>query len=99
MAASRLLADVCALMRRQRYSIHTERSYCDWIARYVKFHRMRSREELLAAGAAEVEVFLSYLAEELKVAPNTQNQYAEPGDERHCVLVQARAGAPAAGVH
>ena len=71
MAGSQLLADVRALMRRQRYSIHTERSYCDWIARYLKFHRMRSREELLAAGAAEVEVFLSYLAEGLNIAPSS----------------------------
>ena len=74
MAGSQLLADVRAVMRRLHYSIHTERSYCDWIARYVKFHRMRSREELLAAGAREVEAFLTHLAEEGKVAASTQNQ-------------------------
>jgi len=74
MAGSQLLADVRAVMRRLHYSIHTERSYCEWIARYVKFHRMRSREELLAAGAREVEAFLTHLAEEAKVAASTQNQ-------------------------
>ncbi len=74
MAESKLLEDVRAIMRRQHYSIHTERSYCDWIARYGTFHRMRSREELLKAGAPEVEAFLSHLAEEANVAASTQNQ-------------------------
>jgi integron integrase len=74
MAGSRLLADVREVMRRQHYSIHTERSYCDWIARYVKFHRMQSRDELTAAGASAVEAFLSHLAEDMNVAASTQNQ-------------------------
>jgi len=74
MGGSRLLADVRAVMRRQHYSIHTERSYCDWIARYVKFHRMRSRDELLTAGTREVEAFLTHLAVHAKVAASTQNQ-------------------------
>lgn len=66
--------EVRSLMHRLHYSIHTERSYCDWIARYIRFHRMQSREELLRAGAAEVEQFLTHLAEEGKVAAATQNQ-------------------------
>jgi len=43
----RLLDDVIAVMRRLHYSIHTERSYCDWIKRYVMFHGFKSREALL----------------------------------------------------
>lgn len=74
MAGSQLLADVPAVMHRQHDSIHTERSYCDWIARSVNFHRMRSRQESLAAGALEVEAFLSDLAVDGKVAASTQNQ-------------------------
>ena len=35
-----------SMMRLQHYSIHTERSYQDWIKRCVHFHRMRSREDL-----------------------------------------------------
>lgn len=31
-------------MRVKHYSIHTERSYCDWIKRFVKYHDMASRE-------------------------------------------------------
>ena len=34
------------VMRLRHYSIRTERCYCDWIRRYVKFHSMRSRAEL-----------------------------------------------------
>ena len=61
-------------MRRLHYSIHTERSYRDWIARYVRLHRMHSREELLRAGAPEVELFLTHLAEDANVAASTQDQ-------------------------
>ncbi len=66
--------EVRGVMRRLHYSMHTERRYCDWIARFVRFHRMRSRGQLLAAGAPEVEQFLGYLAEERHVAASTQNQ-------------------------
>jgi len=33
-------------MRLHYYSIHTERSYTDWIKRYIHFHHMRRREDL-----------------------------------------------------
>jgi hypothetical protein len=36
-------------MRWHHYSIHTERSYLDWIKRYALFHRMRSPEDLAGA--------------------------------------------------
>jgi len=74
MAGPRLMDEVRSLMRRFHYSIHTERCYCDWITRFVRFHRMQSRDELLRAGSPEVEVFLTHLAEDGKVAAATQNQ-------------------------
>ena len=43
----KLLDQVREVMRLKHYSIRTERSYCDWIRRYIHFHRMKSREELL----------------------------------------------------
>jgi len=61
-------------MRRLHYSIHTERHYCDWIKRLVLFHKIQSREELLAAGSVEIEAFLTSLAVEKKVSASTQNQ-------------------------
>ena len=35
-----LLDQVRNVMRVHHYSIHTERSYLDWIKRYIKFHHM-----------------------------------------------------------
>src|SRR6266699_2083885 len=60
-------------MRVHHYSIHTERSYMDWIKRYVGFHRMSCREDL-ADGERKIEAFLSELAVRGKVSPSTQNQ-------------------------
>ena len=41
----KLLDQVREIMRLKHYSIRTERSYCDWIRRYIHYHRMRAREE------------------------------------------------------
>jgi len=51
----------------RHYSIRTEQSYCGWIRRYIRFHRMEAREELLP-GTAKVETFLSDLAANGQVA-------------------------------
>jgi integron integrase len=69
----KLLDQVRDLMRLHHYSIHTERSYTDWIKRYIHFHHMRSREDL-ANGESKIETFLTDLAVNGKVAPSTQNQ-------------------------
>ena len=54
------------------YSLHTERSYLDWLVRFVRFHAMRSRQELLPA-EPRMEAFLTDLAVRGNVAP-TQTQ-------------------------
>lgn len=69
----KLLDEVRDVMRLKHYSIHTERTYCDWIKRYVKFHHMTSRQDL-QNGETKVEKFLTHLAVESHVAPSTQNQ-------------------------
>ena len=38
------------VLRVHHYAMGTERAYCDWVRRYVKFQGMKSREEL-AEGA------------------------------------------------
>jgi hypothetical protein len=43
----KIIDEVRDVMRLHHYSIHTERTYCDWIKRYVLFHQMKSREDLL----------------------------------------------------
>jgi integron integrase len=74
MGSQRLLDEVRAVLRRLHYSIHTERIYCDWIKRFVLYHKIQSREGLLAAGTLEVEAFLTSLAVDGNVAASTQNQ-------------------------
>lgn len=69
----KLLDQVREVMRLKHYAIRTETAYGDWIKRFIKFHRMRSREELYPA-EAKMELFLSDLAVNGKVAASTQNQ-------------------------
>ena len=45
----KLLDQVRQYLRLHHYSIHTERSYVDWIVRFIRFHRMRSRDDLFPA--------------------------------------------------
>ncbi len=60
-------------MRLHHYSIHTERTYCDWIKQYIHFHKMKSRDDL-QNGEARIEAFLTHLAVNRDIAPATQNQ-------------------------
>ena len=69
----RLLDEVRDVMRLKHYSIHTERSYCDWIKRFVSYHKMSSRQDL-KDGEQKIEQFLTHLAVETDIAPATQNQ-------------------------
>jgi integron integrase len=70
----KLLDQVREIMRLKHYSLRTERTYCDWIRRYIHFHHFKSREELLVEAEAKVELFLSDLAVKGQVAASTQNQ-------------------------
>ena len=69
----KLLEEVRQVLRVRHYSIHTECSYVDWIARFIRFHEMRSRDDLLPA-ELKIEAFLTDLAVHGHVAPATQNQ-------------------------
>jgi len=69
----RLLDEVREFMRLKHYSIHTERTYCEWIRRYVKYHQMEDRGDL-HGGEKKIEQFLTHLAVESNVSPATQNQ-------------------------
>jgi integron integrase len=68
---SPFLAQVRAAIRVRHYSIRTERSYIDWIVRYIHFHRKRHPKDM---GETEVAEFLTDLATRQGVAANTQNQ-------------------------
>ncbi len=58
-------------IRLKHYSYQTEKSYVQWIKRYVAFHNKRHPREM---GQPEIEAFLTHLAVEGKVAASTQNQ-------------------------
>ena len=65
--------EVHDVMRLHHYSIHTERSYCDWIKRFILFHKMTGREDL-KNGEIKIEEFLTHLAVNKDISASTQNQ-------------------------
>jgi integron integrase len=67
----KLLDQVRDVIRRKHYSIRTEQAYCDWIKRFILFHRKRHPAEM---AEAEITAFLTYLAAKANVAASTQNQ-------------------------
>jgi len=67
----RLLDQMKAAIRTKHYSLKTEKSYVQWIRRYIYFHEKQHPQEM---GALEVQRFLSYLAVEKHVSASTQNQ-------------------------
>jgi len=67
----KLLDQVRDAIRLRHYSINTEKSYCDWIKRYILFH---NKTHPLQMGARQLEMFLTWLAVEQKVTASTQNQ-------------------------
>jgi len=69
----KILDEVRDVMRLRHYSIHTERTYCEWIKKYVHFHGMNSRHDL-KEGEKKIEAFLTHLAVNKNVSPSTQNQ-------------------------
>ena len=69
--APRLLDELRERIRMRHYSLRTERAYCQWVVRFIRFHGMRHPREL---GAAQVTAFLSSLASRGNVAAATQNQ-------------------------
>lgn len=67
----RLLDEVRRRLRVKHYSQRTEQAYVYWIRRYIRAVAPRHPRE---SGGAEVERFLSELAQRDQVAPSTQNQ-------------------------
>ena len=69
--APKLLDRLRAEIRLRHYSIRTEQTYCDWVVRFVRYHKLKYPGEM---GPPEVNAFLSHLASGLNVAASTQNQ-------------------------
>ena len=69
--APRLLDRVRECCRVRHYSYRTEKTYCDWIRRFILFHGKQHPRNM---GKSEVESFLTHLAVRRNVAPSTQSQ-------------------------
>lgn len=67
----KLLDQVRQALRVKHYSRRTEKSYVDWIYRFIVFHNKRHPAEM---GPAEINRFLTHLAVTGNVAASTQNQ-------------------------
>ena len=67
----KLLEQVRDVIRLKHYSYKTEKSYVNWIKRYILFHNKRHPKEM---NGKEIEDFLTHLAVKENVAASTQNQ-------------------------
>ncbi len=68
----KLMDQVRQVLRYYHYRYNTEKTYCDWILRYIKFHGSATHPKDM--GKREIEAFLSHLATTLKVSESTQKQ-------------------------
>jgi len=71
MRRSPLLDEVRRICRLRHLSTRTEKTYVQWITRFIHFHKLKHPREL---EAKHIEDYLSFLASEEKVAASTQNQ-------------------------
>jgi hypothetical protein len=67
----KLLDQVRATAALRHLSPRTFEAYAHWIRRFILFH---TKKHPLGMGAPEVCLFLSHLAQALKVSASTQNQ-------------------------
>lgn len=67
----RLLDQLRAAIRRLHYAYSTEKSYVQWVTRYILFHNKRHPREM---GEADVITWLTHLAQHEHIASSTQNQ-------------------------
>ncbi len=68
----KLMDQVRQVFRYHHYALRTERTYCDWILRYIRFHGAKKHPKHM--GKSEIEAFLSHLAVNRNVAASTQRQ-------------------------
>ena len=69
--SARILDQLRERIRYLHYSLRTEEAYVYWVRGYIRFHLIRHPSEM---GAPEVEGYLSWLANERKVAASTHKQ-------------------------
>ena len=71
MKGSKFLDYVREVIRINHFSYSTEKTYVNWIYRFIIFHNKRHPEEM---GGKEIADFLTNLVVERRVSASTQNQ-------------------------
>lgn len=71
MKKKKLIDQLKEEIRRRNYSYSTEKTYSQWIVRFVRFHNLTHPSEL---NEKDVVAYLNYLASKRNVAASTQNQ-------------------------
>ena len=66
--------NISYLKCREHYLISTERTYCNWVRRFIQFHQLQTQKALYAEQVTKVEDFFNYLAIGRNVASVTHNQ-------------------------
>lgn len=67
----RLLEQLRQALRSRHYSRRTEQTYCQWVKRFIYFHKVRHPAEM---AEPEINAFLTHLAVKEQVSASTQNQ-------------------------
>lgn len=67
----KLLEQVRELLRVKHYSKRTEKTYLNWIKRFILYHNKRHPVDM---GAEEIKAFINDLANNKNVSSSTQNQ-------------------------
>lgn len=65
----KLLDQVRLHMRQKQFAYQSEKAYTHWMARFIRFHKMKHPSDM---GAIEVDQFLTHLAIAENVSPRTQ---------------------------
>ncbi len=68
----KLMDQVRQVLRYYNYSYNTEKIYCGWIVKYIKFFNTQNYSPDVEGN--EIEYFLNHLAKNKKVSPATQKQ-------------------------
>jgi integron integrase len=72
---SELLKETQRLIRLKHYSYSTEKTYLQWIKRFIEYMKQTGEKETSAAlASADCKKYLSHLALKEKVSSSTQNQ-------------------------
>jgi integron integrase len=71
---SEIIQETKRLIRLKHYSYSTERTYLQWIERFLEYARQTAKKAITETDASDFKNFLSHLALVQRVSASTQNQ-------------------------